>query len=141
MYGLDNIRYQPHGMLSWLAKRSFRLILGLTFVYVGVDLAADIVRSDAGANKHLKNLVYRYDAINITESVISDVGNALLNSFGDSKQSISSAEVNVRTQQAASSLTTNFKNQMPHVHAALDDIISSVISSFREPISEELKKH
>ena len=130
----DKIRFQKYGVVSWAARFGFRLFLGLTIIYVGIDLVADVVRSERGSNQQIKSMVERYDAITIADSIFSDLKWALEDGFGSEENIQSSSQISDRTKATASSLSARFKVQMPKLNRAVDDILSSIIGSFQEAI-------
>lgn len=137
----DGLRYRRPGLTSWLAGRALRVLLGMTFIYVGVNLAGDLVRSKAGSNQLLKDLVQRYDAVSIVESVVADVGNAIADSVDQNGAPTSAASVNNQAKTVSVSLENHFRSQLPAVNKAFEEVVKAVITPFQEAIHQgELKR-
>lgn len=135
MFNLFNgLRFRRDGVVSSVTSRVFRVMFGMVFVYVGVNMAGDLVRTKSNINQPMKDAVQRYDAVSIVDSVVSDVGNAIADSFAKDGEPKTSADVNNRAKTVSASLEGKFREKMPMVNAAVEDIAHAVITPFQEAI-------
>lgn len=128
-------------MNSWVVGRVFRVLFGLVFIYVGINMAGDFVRNNSNINQPLKDAVHRYDAVGIVNSVVSDVGNAISDSFeADENKPLTAENINDHALRASSSLEGRFREKMPQVNAAFEDVARAAITPFQEAIKTQAQK-
>lgn len=141
MFNIFNgFRFRQDGAFSSITSRIFRIMFGMIFVYVGVNMAPDIVRSKSNINQPMKDAVHRYDAVSIIDSAVSDVGNAIADSFAKNGEPKSSADVNSRTQAISASLEVKFREKMPAINIAVENVAKAILTPFKDAVREEAQK-
>lgn len=141
MFSIFNpLQRRPYGLAYWLGSRVFRFMFGMIFIYVGINLAGDLVRNKAGSNTAIKDLVYKYDAAEIAESLTSDVGNAIASSFESNGQPTTLKGANQQAKSIASSLEQRFRDKLPAAFGVVEDSTKVIATSFHEAINATAAK-
>ena len=132
----NSARFYRPNMMSWLTSRLFRVMFGLIFVYVGINLAGDLVKSDSKANEPIKAMVHKYDAAEIVSIVASDVGHAIENSFSKNGQPTTISGANQQAKEVSASLEGRFREKIPAVHSAFQEILEAVFIPIKGAIQK-----
>lgn len=141
MFGwLNTLGLRRHSFVSRTSSRMLRVIFGMMFIYIGINLAGAWIQNDSNANAQLKAMVYKYDAVEIIETIVSDVGNALADSFEKNGQPTTMTDANQQTKEVSASLEGRFKEKIPAVQNAFEEIMQAIISPFRDGLNQMSKK-
>ena len=135
----DSLRPTRYGVSGRVFSRVLRIMFGLIFVYVGVNLAADLVRGNAKDNEQLRALVYKYDAADAIDSVVGSVGNAISDSFEQNGQPTSLKEANQQAKSISKNLEGGFREQIPMLHQVTEEVVKAAVSPIQEALSNPNK--
>jgi hypothetical protein len=130
----DSLRPTRYGVSGRVVSRVFRVMFGLIFVYVGVNLAADLVRGDAKDNEQLRTVVYKYDVADAIGSVVGSVGNAISDSFEQNGQPTSLKEANQQAKSISKNLEGGFREQIPMLHQITEEVVKAAVSPVQEAV-------
>lgn len=135
----DSLRPTRYGVSGRVFSRVLRVMFGLIFVYVGVNLAADLVRGNAKDNEQLRAVVYKYDAADAIGSIVGSVGNAISDSFEQNGQPTSLKEANQQAKSISKNLEGGFREQIPMLHQVTEEVFKAAVSPIQEALSNPNK--
>jgi hypothetical protein len=130
----DFLRPTRYGVSGRVFSRILRVMFGLIFVYVGVNLTADLVRGNAKDNEKLRAMVYKYDAADAVGSVVGSVGNAISDSFTQNGQPTSLKDANQQAKSISKNLEGGFREQIPMLHQITEEAFKAAISPIQEAL-------